>query len=82
MAAMRAVVEPNKGHMQGTAARAPFDALMSRVKAPLEVTFHEETLGGVSGWGADRSAHNRVGLSCTCTAVGSIGERLKRSATL
>jgi epsilon-lactone hydrolase len=50
MAAMRAIIDPNKGHMQGTAARAPFDAIMSRVKAPSEVTFHEETLGGVSGW--------------------------------
>ena len=34
MAAMRAVVEPNKGRMQGTAARAAFDGIMSQVKAP------------------------------------------------
>ena len=50
MAAMRAVVEPNKGRLQGTAARAPFDEIMNRVKAPSGVTFHEDTLGGVSGW--------------------------------
>jgi epsilon-lactone hydrolase len=50
MAAMRAIVEPNKGRLQGTAARAPFDGIMSRVKAPSGVTFHEDTLGGVSGW--------------------------------
>jgi acetyl esterase/lipase len=50
MAAMRAMVEPNKGRMQGTAARAPFDGIMNRVKAPLGVTFHEDTVGGVSGW--------------------------------
>jgi epsilon-lactone hydrolase len=50
MAAMRAVVEPNKGRLQGPAARAPFDGIMNRVKAPSGVTFHEDTLGGVSGW--------------------------------
>jgi len=50
MAAMRAIVEPNKGRMQGTAAREPFDGIMNRVKAPSEITFHEDTLGGVSGW--------------------------------
>jgi epsilon-lactone hydrolase len=50
MAAMRAIVEPNKGRMQGTAARRPFDGIMNRVKAPSEIAFHEDTLGGVSGW--------------------------------
>jgi acetyl esterase/lipase len=50
MSAMRAIVEPNKGRMQGTAARAPFDGIMSRVKAPSGVTFREDTLGGVFGW--------------------------------
>ena len=33
-AAMRAVVEPNNGRLQGTAARAPFDEIMNRIKAP------------------------------------------------
>jgi len=50
MAAMRAMVEPNKGRLQGTSARAPFDEIMNRVKAPSEITFHEDKLGGVSGW--------------------------------
>jgi acetyl esterase/lipase len=50
MAAMRAVVEPNKGRMQGTAARAAFNGVMSRVKAPAGVTFHEDKLGEISGW--------------------------------
>ena len=45
MAAMRAMVEPNKGRMQGTAARAPFDEIMNRVKEPSGVTFHEDTVG-------------------------------------
>jgi monoterpene epsilon-lactone hydrolase len=50
MAAMRAIVEPNKGRMRGTAARAAFDGVMSQVKAPSGVTFHEDKLGAVSGW--------------------------------
>jgi epsilon-lactone hydrolase len=50
MAAMRAIVEPNKGRMQGTAARDAYDGIMNRVKAPSGVTFHEDKLGEVSGW--------------------------------
>jgi acetyl esterase/lipase len=50
MAAIRAIVEPNKGRMQGTAARDAFDGVMSQVKAPSGVTFHEDKLGEVSGW--------------------------------
>jgi monoterpene epsilon-lactone hydrolase len=50
MAAMRAIVEPNKGRMQGTSARAPYDEIMSHVKSPSEVAFREDTLDGVSGW--------------------------------
>jgi acetyl esterase/lipase len=50
MTAMRAIVEPNKGRLQGTAARGPFDAIMSRVIAPEGVTFTPDTIGGISGW--------------------------------
>jgi hypothetical protein len=50
MTAMRAIVEPNKGLLQGTAARGPFDSIMSRVVAPVGVTFAPDTVGGVSGW--------------------------------
>ena len=50
MAALRAMVEPNKGRFQGTAARAPFDALMARIPAPAGVTFRPDTVGGISGW--------------------------------
>src|ERR1700678_3679868 len=50
MTAMRAVIEPNKGKLQGTAARGPFDAIMSRVIAPTGVMFTPDTVGGVSGW--------------------------------
>jgi epsilon-lactone hydrolase len=50
MAAMRAVVGPNKGRLQGTAARAPFNAIMEQVAAPAGVTYETDTVGGVSGW--------------------------------
>lgn len=50
MAAMRAIVEPNKGRLQGTAARVPFDAIMERVAVPEGVTFEAGTVGGIPGW--------------------------------
>jgi len=50
MTAMRAIVEPNKGRLRGTAARGPFDAIMSRVIEPAGVTFAPDTVGRVSGW--------------------------------
>ncbi len=50
MAAMRAIVEPNRGRLQGTAARVPFDGIMERVVAPAGVTYEADTVGGVSGW--------------------------------
>lgn len=50
MAAMRAVVEPNKGRLQGTAARVPFDAIMEHVAVPDGVTFEAGTVGGITGW--------------------------------
>jgi len=34
MAALRSMVKPNKGKLRGSAARAPFDALMSGIIAP------------------------------------------------
>jgi len=50
MAAMRAIVEPNKGKLQGVAARVPFDAVMERVAAPAGVVYEAGRVGGVSGW--------------------------------
>ena len=50
MSALRALVEPNKGRMQGIAARGAFDAIMSRVGAPEGVTSRADTVGGVPGW--------------------------------
>jgi monoterpene epsilon-lactone hydrolase len=50
IAAMRAIVEPNKGRLQGTAARVPFDAIMEHVDVPQGVTFEAGTVGGIPGW--------------------------------
>ena len=50
MAGLRAMVEPNKGKMQGPSARGPFDAIMMRVAAPEDVSFEIGVVGGISGW--------------------------------
>ncbi len=50
MAAMRAIVEPNKGKLQGIAARVPFNAITERVAAPPDVFFEADRVGGISGW--------------------------------
>jgi epsilon-lactone hydrolase len=50
MAALRAIVEPLKGTLQGTAGRPPFDAIMEHVPMPKDVSFETDTVGGISGW--------------------------------
>jgi acetyl esterase/lipase len=50
MAGLRPMVEPNKGRLQGTAARAPFDAIMGHVAAAQGVTYRADTIGGIPGW--------------------------------
>lgn len=50
MTAMRTIVTPNKGKLQGPAARVPYDAIMGRVAAPAGVVYEAERVGGVSGW--------------------------------
>jgi epsilon-lactone hydrolase len=50
MGSLRTIVEPNKGRLRGPAARAPFDAIMSRVIAPEGVTFREGRVGEIPGW--------------------------------
>jgi epsilon-lactone hydrolase len=49
MATMRAIVEPNKGRLQGTSARVPFDDIMEHVAAPEGVSYETDIVGGVSG---------------------------------
>ena len=50
VAAMRAIVEPGKGLMLGTAARPMFDEIMGHVSAPDDVSYEADTVGGVPGW--------------------------------
>jgi acetyl esterase/lipase len=50
ISAMRAIVEPHKGSLRGTAARTPFDAIMEHVAVPEGVTFEARTVGGIPGW--------------------------------
>lgn len=50
MGALRAMVEPLKGKLLGTAARPPFDAIMEHVPAPKDVSFEADTVAGISGW--------------------------------
>ena len=50
MGAMRAIVEPNKGKLQGIAARVPFDSIMEHVAAPAGVIYEADSVGGVPGW--------------------------------
>jgi epsilon-lactone hydrolase len=60
MLAMRVIVEPNKGKLQGTAARVPFDAIMEHVAAPADVVYEADHVGGVPGWWC-RPANARPG---------------------
>ena len=50
IAALKAVVEPNKGKLSGAAARPAYDAIMERVAEPEGVAFDEGTVGGIAGW--------------------------------
>jgi len=49
MSAMRAMVAPLKGKLQGIAAREPFNGIMEGVSPPEGVTFQPDTVGGISG---------------------------------
>jgi monoterpene epsilon-lactone hydrolase len=61
VATMRAIVEPQKGRLQGIAARGPFDEIMGHVAAPADVTYEPDTIGGVSGWWARPTNKTPVG---------------------
>ncbi len=50
MAAMRAMIEPNKAKLQGTGAREPYDMIMRRVAPAAGVTHRSDTIGGIAGW--------------------------------
>ncbi|ADW68494.1 alpha/beta hydrolase [Granulicella tundricola] len=50
MAAMRAIVTPNKGKLQGIQARVPFGGIMERVVAPEAIDYVADKIGGIPGW--------------------------------
>jgi hypothetical protein len=79
MAAMRAIVEPNRGRLQGTAARVPFDGIMERVVAPAGVTYEADTVGGVSGWWCRPTVPGPARGYCISMVVGLIGGRRRPS---
>jgi epsilon-lactone hydrolase len=58
-AALRAMTEPMKGKLVGTAARQPFDEIIEHVAPPSGVTFEPDTVGGVSGlWARPANARS------------------------
>jgi acetyl esterase/lipase len=52
VAALRSIVAPMKGKIEGTAGRGRFDGVMERVAVPEGVTFEAATVAGISGWWA------------------------------
>jgi monoterpene epsilon-lactone hydrolase len=50
MAAIRAMLGPMKGTLQGIAARGPFDGIMEHVAAAAGVAYEADEVGGVAGW--------------------------------
>ena len=52
VAALRSVVAPMKGKVEGTAGRGLFNEIMERVAVPGGVTFEAATAGGIAGWWA------------------------------
>jgi epsilon-lactone hydrolase len=52
VAALRSVVAPMKGKLEGTAGRGVFNDIMERVAVPEGVTFEPATVGGITGWWA------------------------------
>lgn len=50
VAALRKMVEPQKGMLQGIAARQPFDDIMAHAPSAQGVVYEADTVGGVSGF--------------------------------
>jgi acetyl esterase/lipase len=62
VAALRSLVAPMKGKLEGIAGRGPFNDIMERVAVPEAVSFEAATIGGISGWWA-KPAHARKGVA-------------------
>ena len=82
MAAMRAAVQPNKGKLEGVAARGPFHAIMERVLR-LQMWFTRLTvLGAFRDGGFAPKMHGQIKPSCTFTEGGSTLARPEHFAIL
>jgi monoterpene epsilon-lactone hydrolase len=55
VAALRSVVVPMKGKIEGTAGRGPLNDIMERIATPEGVSFEAATVGGISGWWAKQT---------------------------
>ena len=63
MARLRPIMAPNKGRLQGIAARGPFDQIIGHTIAPKDVTYDRDSLGGVSGsWARPVKAHTGLAI--------------------
>jgi hypothetical protein len=81
MTAMRVIVEPNKGRLQGTAARGPFDAIMSRVVGSFGVTFAPSLWEAYPAGGAGPKVRGPERQSFIYTVDSSTGDRRKPTET-
>ncbi len=81
MDAMRVIVEPNKGKLQGIGARVPFDSIMEHVSAPAGVAYDANQIGTVRGGGAAPTALGPAKRSFTSMADGSTGAPHRRFGT-
>jgi monoterpene epsilon-lactone hydrolase len=64
VAALRPVVAPRKGKLEGTAGRGPFNDIMELVAVPEGVTFEAAILhvyGGWFNWGSAQAYRNFAG---------------------
>ena len=61
VAALRSVVAPMKGKVEGTAGRGPFNDIMEGVAVPEGVAFEADTVGGIAGWWAKPGAGPKGG---------------------
>ena len=60
---MRPLIEPNKGRLQGTLARGPYNEIMNRVVPPAGLTYEAQTVSGISGqWCRPENAQSAAAI--------------------
>ncbi|MGB6944137.1 MAG: hypothetical protein WBE37_17185 [Bryobacteraceae bacterium] len=78
MIVLRSAVAAMKGKLEGITAPAPFNSIIEKVEAPEDVTFEEDTVGGISGWWA-KPAETREGSAILHLRGGVLGWRAAQS---